>query len=666
MADYLFYALLGTGAAAIIAALAVGLVVTYQGSGVVNLALGATTTWTAFTFAELRRGDVPLPIPGLPPRVHLADEVPTVMAMPIALAVGALLAWLVYGLVFRPLRSAPPLARMVAAVGVLVVVLGVVDRRLGDVRALRTPNVLPNEPVTLFGDVTVPRDGLWLVALVAVMSALLWCVAQFTVVGLRVRAAAENEKAAVMVGFSPQRYAAASFVVAGLFTGTVAILVTPMLQLTPTVFTLSMVVPALGAAVVARLRSVPVAVITALAIGLIQSMYTQAQMDWSWLPARGGRESLPLLVIVVAVAVGGAKVPGRGELTTARLPGVPAAVARPTLLAGSLVVAVVAVVALGPLWRGAMLTTMIAAVFALSFVVLTGFGGQISLAQLAYAGVAGFGLSKLATNWGVPFPVAPLIAAVIASVLGMIVALPALRIRGTELAIITFAAGVAISELVFKNPDLVGSASTGGAPVPNPRLGSWDLGLVAGTSSSRPVFGLLVLFVLVCCAGFVMRLRNSPSGRRMLAVRSSERAAAACGVNVASTKIAVFGVAAFLAGLGGCLTAYRFSNVSDASFGVVASLMAVTMAYLGGITTVGGAVTSGLLAASGVVFYGLGRLSDSTGRWDVVIGGVVLIVVVIRWPEGIASAVAARAARRRRLRSQRPTGPEALAATQLP
>jgi branched-chain amino acid transport system permease protein len=656
VSDYLYYALLGSGAAAIIAALAVGLVVTYQGSGVVNLAHGATATWTAFTYAELRRGAVALPIPGLPARVVLAGEVPSWMALPISLVVAVVLAWVIHRVVFRPLRNAPPLARMVAAVALLIVVLSIVDRRMADVRALRTPHLLPREPVTLYGDVTVPRDGLWLVLIVVVMAAVLWVWSRRTVIGLRVRAAAENDKAAQMLGFSPQRYASASFAVAALFTGIVAVLITPMLQLTPTVFSLGYLVPALGAAVVARLRSVPVAVAAALATGMAQSMYTQAQMDLSWLPARGGREALPLLVIIVAVALGGAKVPGRNELEVARLPAVPATTPSVAAVVGLLAVGVVGSVALGPLWRGAVLTTLIAAVFALSFVVLTGFGGQVSLAQLAFAGVAGFGLSKLTTAWGLPFPLAPLVAAAIAAVLGMVVALPALRIRGTELAIITFAAGVAISELVFKNPDLVGSPDTGGSPVPNPRLGTWDLGLVAGSATSRPVFPLMVLAVLAGCAWFVIRLRNSPTGRRMLAVRASERAATACGVHVASVKIGVFGVAAFLAGLGGCLTAYRFGNVSDASFGVVASLMALTVAYLGGITTVGGALTAGVVAASGVVFYGLSRLSDSTGRWDVTIGGVLLIVVLIRWPEGLAVALGQGSAkvRRRVVASRRP------------
>jgi branched-chain amino acid transport system permease protein len=639
MTDYLFYALLGSGAAAVIAALAVGLVITYQGSGIVDLSHGAVATWTAFTFAELRRGYLPLPFPGLPARLELGDAVPAVAAVPVALVIAAALGWLIHRLVYRPLRTAPVLARLVASVGVLIVVLSIVDRRLSDVRGLRTPHLLPREPVTVMSDVTVPRDGLWLAAIVCVVTAAVWLVSRVTVMGLKVRAAAENEKAAVLLGFAPDRYAAGSFVLAAVVTGMVAVLVTPMLQLTPTAFTFGFLVPALGAAVVARLRSLPIALAAGLAIGVAQSMFTQLQADLTWLPRTGLREGIPLLVIIVAVALGGARLPDRRQITVGRLPPVPALRLRTVPTLAITVVTVAAIVALGPLWRGAILTSMIAAVFALSFVVLTGFGGQTSLAQLAFAGVAGFGLSKLSTTWNLPFPVAPLLAATVAGVLGMVVALPALRIRGTELAVITFAAGVTISELVFKNPDLIGSASTGGAPVPNPRVGPWDLGLVAGNSSSRSVFALLVLSVVMASCWLVVRLRSSPTGRRILAVRSSERAATACGVNVAAHKIAVFGLAAFLAGVGGCLTAYRFGNVSDASFSTIASLTALTMAYLGGITTVSGALTAGVLAASGVAFHGLSRLSDSTGRWDVVIGGVLLLVVVIRWPDGIATAL---------------------------
>ena len=121
-------------------------------------------------------------------------------------------------------------------------------------------------------------------------------------------------------------------------------------------------------------------------------------------------------------------------------------------------VAVVGLFALGPLWRGAIMTTTIALVLALSLVLLTGFGGQASLAQMAFAGVTRFTLSKLAINWNIPFPLAPIMASLVAIVFGVLVGLPALRVHGTSLAIVTLAGGVAISEFIFKNPKYVGDA----------------------------------------------------------------------------------------------------------------------------------------------------------------------------------------------------------------
>ena len=642
MSDYLFYVLTGAGASAIIAGLALGLVVTYQSAMTVSFAYGATATWSAFTFAELRRGDIPLPIPGLPARLDLADEFPTVVALPGALIVAGILAWVLYVAVFKRLRHAPPLARLVASVGILVAMLSLLDRRMADVRSLRTPPVLPREPVTVMDDVTVPRDGLWLMLIVVIVAATLWWLARSSVTGLRIRAAAENDKAAVLMGMSPERLGTVGVVVGSVATALIMCLAAPMIPVNPTAISLGYLVPALGAAVVARMRSIPIAVGTAVAIGSVQSCFTQLQFDWPWLPSTGTREALPLVVIIVAVAAGGARLPDRRSAIATRLPVVPPARVTPVAAVGLIAVAVLGLVAAGPLWRTAMLTSVIAVLFALSFVVLTGLGGQTSLAQLAFAGMAGFALSKLAHDAGVAFPLAPLLAAGVASVIGMIVALPAMRIRGTELAVITFAAGIAITELVFKNPDVIGDASTGGAPVPNPRIGPWDLGLVAGNSSSRPVFGLLALGVVILACALVITLRRSATGRRLLAIRSSERAAAACGVNVGRYKVALYGVSAFLAGLGGCLVAYRFGTVSDASFGPIASLTALTVAYLGGIATVGGAITAGALAASGVVFYALSQVSESSGRWDVFLGGVLLVAVVILAPDGLAAVLGRR------------------------
>ena len=129
----------------------------------------------------------------------------------------------------------------------------------------------------------------------------------------------------------------------------------------------------------------------------------------------------------------------------------------------------------------------------LAVVVLTGWSGQISLAQMAFGGVAGFSLSRLATGAGVPFPVAPLLAAALAAVGGLLVGLPALRARGVSLAVVTLAGAVVVEEVVFKNPALTGGF--GGARVPAPSMVGWRL------APSGPAVALLGLPVLGGAAG---------------------------------------------------------------------------------------------------------------------------------------------------------------------
>lgn len=647
MIDYAYYLLLGSGAAAIIAAFGLGLVVTYQGSGVVNFAFGGMAMWSAYVYADLRQGAYPFPIPGLPARYHFDGDVGFRWAMLLAMLTAAAMGLAVYLLVFRPLRHAPALAKVVGSIGLVIVFTALVDQRFADKITIRVKTILPREPVTVAKDLTVPRDGLWLALIVIVLAAILWATSRYTRVGLVTRAAAENEKGAVILGFSPDFLAGASFVTASVIGGLIAILAAPMIQLSSGVYTFGYLMPALGAALIGKFRNVWPTLLTGLAIGMVQSTFTQMQSDFSWFPKYGAREGLPFLLIVVAMVVLGERLPDRGAVDNWRLPAVPQARMTPMTVLVPVVAAVVGLLALGPLWRGAIMTTTIAAVLALSLVVLTGFGGQTSLAQMAFAGVAGFALSKLAIQLDIPFPVAPLLAACGATVFGVLVGLPAMRIRGTNLAIVTLAGGVAISEFVFKNPEYVGDVSTGGAKIPHPKLGGWDLALVLGTKSSRPVFGIFLVVVAVVLAILVTNIRRSATGRRMLAIRSNERAASAIGISVASGKVMVFALSSFIAGIGGCLIAYRFGTVSDVSYGTVASLAALAVAYLGGITSVSGAVTSGIVASAGVAFFATTRIIGSLGKWEALIGGVMLIFTAITNPEGIAGAFRAKAAEAR-------------------
>jgi branched-chain amino acid transport system permease protein len=639
MTDYLFYLLLGSAAGAIIAALGVGMVITYQASGVVNFAAGAMAMWSTYVYADLRNGSYPFPIPGLPDRYHFGDDVGYRWALLLALLTSALLGLLVYVLIFRPLRQAPALAKVVASVGLIIVFITLVVRRFEDMSAIRVPKILPREPVTITRDLTVPRDGLWLLFIVVVIAAALWAGSRFLRIGLAIRASAENEKGAVLLGYSPDFLAGLGWVLSSVLTTLLAILAAPQLQLNPTIYTFGFLVPALGAALIGKFQNFGPTVVTGVLIGMGQSLCTKLQNDISWFPEYGAREGIPFVIIILTMVFLGERLPDRGAVKMWKLPTVPPARVTPVSFLVPTLAAIAGIVLLGPLWRAAIMTTVIAAVLALSLVVLTGFGGQTSLSQMAFAGVAGFALSKLATQYDIPFPIAPLLAAIGAMIFGLIVGIPALRVRGTNLAIVTLAGGVTIAEFVFKNPWVIGDISTGGAKVPNPSLGGWDLGLVYGTKVSRPIFGIFLVIVLALLGLLVANIRRSGSGRVMLAVRGNERAAAAVGIDVTRVKMTMFAASSFIAGVGGTLIAYRFGSVSDLSYGVVASLTALSVAYLGGITSVSGAVTAGITAQAGIAFYGMSRLFDGLGSWEALIGGVLLIVTAILNPEGIAGGI---------------------------
>ena len=647
MNDYLFYLLLGSGAGAIIAGFAMGLVISYQGSGIVNFAYGAIAMWSAYVYAELRNGAYLFPIPGLPDRYHFGQDVGFTWAFILALLTAALMGLLIYALIFRPLRDAPALARVVASVGLIIVMIGLKDRRFPDQLAMRVDPILPREVVSITETLRVPRDGLWLLAIVLLITVVVWAASKYLRFGLATRAAAENEKGAILLGHSPDFLAASGWVISSMVGAVVAILAAPLVQLNGSIFTFGFLIPALGAALIGKFRNFWPTVLTGVAIGMVQSTFTKMQLDFSWWPQYGMREGLPFLVIIITMIVSGERLPERGSVAGWKLPYVPPARVTWFSVGAPLVMASAGIIFLGPLWRAAIMSSLIASVLALSLVVLIGFGGQTSLAQMAFAGIGGFALSKLAGSYDIPFPFAPILAAFGAMLFGLLVGLPALRVRGTNLAIVTLAGGVTIAEFVFKQPWVIGGVNNGGAKVPNPSLGGWNVGLIYGNKTSRPVFAFFLLVILTILCLMVANIRRSGSGRVMLAVRGNERASAAIGINNTRVKMMMFALSSFIAGMGGALIAYRFGAVSDLSYGTIASLTALSFAYLGGITSVSGAIAAGVSAASGVSFYAMNQMFGSFGRWEALIGGVLLIVTAILNPEGIAGGIRMQVARKR-------------------
>ena len=293
-------------------------------------------------------------------------------------------------------------------------------------------------------------------------------------------------------------------------------------------------------------------------------------------------------------------------------------------------------------FRQATINSLLGVLICLSLVVIVGFVGQISVVQLALAGVAGFTMSHLTTDLGgvwASFPISLLIGATTATLVGLVIAVSALRVRGVSLVVVTLAAAVALEQFGFLNERWGGQAT--GSPVKQPELGGLDLSPDASFRGlddkiPSPVFGFLVLAAVILLGLLVANVRRASLGQRMLAVRSNERAAAAAGINVRNTKLTGFGIAAFVAGMAGALYAYNFGSVSYSRFGALAALALIAFTYFGGITMVSGAIIAGIGATEGLLPHTFDRGLGLSGNWAFLIGGIALIVTLLVNPEGIA------------------------------
>jgi branched-chain amino acid transport system permease protein len=280
-------------------------------------------------------------------------------------------------------------------------------------------------------------------------------------------------------------------------------------------------------------------------------------------------------------------------------------------------------------------------------VVITGFVGQISLSQMSFAGVSAFVVSKLSTEQGWPFPLPVLAGAVAALLAGMVVAIPALRVRGVQLAIVSLAFAVTLDQLVFKNPTV--NPPLGGAPVATPdwmnpnRADVFDLGILhAGDGKlPNPMTAMVCLVAVIICAYAVANLRRSNTGRQMLALRSNERAAAAAGVSVRGTKMLAFAVSAFIAGIAGAVIAYRSGSAGIERFTYLQSIVMFAFAYLGGISSVSGAIAGGLLVSGGLAFTFLRNVLGVPPEFTLLLGGLGLITTAILNPDGVAGRLRA-------------------------
>lgn len=650
MEEALRFALLGLGIGAMYSLASQGLVVIYRGSGVLNFAQGAIGMAGAYVEDIVQ---------------HRAGA-PFAVSLLAGIAAAAALGALTHLLVMRPLRRASPLARIVATLGVLVTLQAGAFLYYNDRYQATTgivPSDLPASPddlIRLWGDVTVQRDRLMMFAIAAVISVALWALYRYTKFGLATTAVAENQRAASALGCSPDLIATVNWTLGSALAGLAGILVAPIVTLQVGTMT-NLMLAALAAALVAAFESFPIAFAAAMTIGLAQTLLGRYQIelgDWFHFSLQGFDKSVPFIVIVVVLIMRGQAIPLR-DFPLQRLPAVGSGRVRPTVVLFGIGAAALLFLLSPATWVDSFIVTLAWATILLSLVVVTGYCGQISLAQFAIAGFGAWIAGRLVATQGVPFWAALIAGVAGTAPLGILFAIPAVKTRGVALAVVTLGLGAALELILFNN-----GAYTGGflsTSVGQTELFGWSISTVDHATR----YGFFALGCFVVAALAVANVRRGRSGRRLLAVRTNERAAAALGINVPAVKLSAFALASSIAALGGIVFAFRSETINYSStFSNFPSVTAVAFAFIGGIGFLMGPVIGATLApgAIGTKITNTLFSADAT-NWVTFAGGVLLILLVLQNQDGVAREMVSQL---RWVRSRLPSLPFSLSRTPAP
>lgn len=606
MNEIIRFALLGLGVGALYAFASQGLIVIYRGTGVLNFSLGATAIAGVFLQWEL----------------EYEQGWPFLPAALLGITLSSVLGVLTHWMIMRPLRRASSLIRVIATLGVLVTIqAGVVIRY--DSNPRQVESWLPTDRITLYSDVAITADRLILLAISSASAFLLWLMYRSSQFGLATEAVSESERSASAVGISPNKVAVINWALGSAIATVAGILVVPIITLQVTAMT-GLVLAALAAALVADFRSFPLATAAGLVLGIGQTLVGR------FADQQGLGPSLPFLVIIVFLVFRGRSLPLR-DYFLRELP----MIGNGRMSWDWLIFACGAVVFImltkETKWIDAFTVSLGVAIVLLSIVVLTGYAGQLSLAQYSMAGFGAYVAGRLVAVFEIPF-VLGLVAGVVAAVpLGILFGLPAVRTRGINLAIVTLGLGTTMELMLFRNRDYTGGVQ--GTQVGNPDLFGYDIGSI--THPER--YGIFVLVMAVFAVWVVANVRRGRSGRRLIAVRTNERAAAALGIDVMMAKLFAFSLASAIAALGGILLAFRLSSISYQSFTNVTSITFVGLALLGGVGYLLGAFVGSTMATAGFSQEVLESTWGGVGRWIQLISGIAILLTVLGYKDGVAA-----------------------------
>lgn len=623
MTELLQFTLFGLMLGCIYAIASMGLVLTYTVTGVFNFAHGAVGMIAAFGYYEL----------------HVEHDVPTPLALLLVVGVLAPLAGIAAERLMRRFQGASYATSLVVTVALTVGLLGIAQKFFPPSEPRNAPYLLGDHRFTI-ASVPISYDRIAQVAVAILVAVGLRFLLFSTALGARMRAVVDDPELARLNGVQPAPVARYSWMIGFGLAALGGVLFSAGTNLNAIVLTL-LVLNAYGAAMIGRLTSLPMTFAGALLLGLCQEL---PNVSWLWPDGdvfSRVRLAIPGLFLVLAVLfvpsfrLSAGRVVGRNQPAVPTLP-------RAAVWGVGLVGAVALLANLGPDdLQGHLVQALVMGTIALSLVALTGLSGQISLTQYLFLGIGAFVAGKVLSGDSVA---GMLLGGLVAAVLGVIVALPSARLRGLHLALSTFGFALIGREAILADPRIFGLSGI--------RVGRPDvLGL---STTSDAAFATWCAVVFAVLGILIVAVRRSWFGRQLTAMRDSELAAATLGLPVRWTKVAIFAFSAFIAGCAGSLFGGLNNTVDGSQFEPVNSLVILLFAFVGGITTISGALVAGSLFA---------LLSYAQGEFPELAGVVFLAVAAAaiglgREPDGIAGLVLSIGRRRPRLSIRRRPGAE--------
>lgn len=636
------YILAGLVLGGIFALASAGLVITYASTGVLNFAFGAEAYFVARLYYYLNTGH----------GWSIASA-----AVVSILVVGPVMGVALYFLLFRFLRFAPTLLKVIATVGLSVSLPPAAILCFGNPQIVGVPGLAP-VPVRVFRvlGTAITLDQVIVLICVAVIATAGWVIIRFTDVGLAIRAMVDSPALTALSGTSPARISIAVWASTTLLAGLTGVLVAPIVGLSSSDTFTVLMSSAFAAVVAAKLRHVGRSVIVGLLLGILGGVIqwlVPADSVWS----SASITAIPFVVTAVFVlyyasrgqardsggsggfldqaiafegSARGHRHRGPAVALSAGTVSMQADLYRPSRvlpfirgrdwgpIIAMLFVAILPWLVTG-IWVGFVGLGLAYGVVLLSYTVVTGEGGMISLCQITFAGVGGVATAQLASHHGWPVLAALLGGGLIAVPIGVVTGLISILLGDLYFALVTLTVGVLMDSLVFTLN--VFSNYQSGVVVHRPSFASGD-----------HAYTYLALICFCVLAVMVVNVRRSTTGLAIAAIRWSDPAARTLGVNVIQTKILLTAVATFTAGIGGGLLVIYDNNANPANFATFGGLVWLAVIATVGIRSNTAAAFAGLSFAITPALF-VNYLPLSVAQVPNLIFGLGAILV-IRNPDG--------------------------------